>query len=387
MSSFIERMENVCRKILDRMEKVSGNEQATKESLIKPFFTALGYDTEDPDSWLPEYNADFPGKKRSEKVDYAVIRDGEPVIFIEAKAYNGSDSALVSKDGQLARYFNAKASVRISIITNGVLYRFFTDLSHENIQDEEPFWVFDIRNAKKQDFETLEMFAPPKIDVGAIRAWGDDHKSNVKVREFLKTILSNPEKSSEFVKFVLDQTYDGVKSKSVVEALTSKISNLMREAIDGCIKERLGLMPSQNQVADNGSSQPDDINTTVEELSAFATIKGVLSGAGRDTSALRFKDYSNWMNVSYKRNGNWFIRLYFNETPKFITVRLPVDRIKTLVGDSLEIQQRSSGASIPLSDPAEIDRFAKLICEAYDQCMAGKMADTEAESDDSKVAS
>ena len=84
MNEFLDKMTVTIRKILDRCEKVANNEQASKDSLIKPFFSALGYDTEDPDIWLPEYNADFAGKKPEvSKITEATMR-GEIKDFSES---------------------------------------------------------------------------------------------------------------------------------------------------------------------------------------------------------------------------------------------------------------------------------------------------------------
>jgi len=374
MSTFVEKMDEVCRKITARMDRVVGNEQASKESLIKPFFNALGYDTEDPDLWSPEYNADFVGRKRSEKVDYAILKDFAPLILIEAKAFTGNDSALVSKDGQLARYFNATPSVKVSIITNGVVYRFFTDLARENVQDDEPFYTFDCRTASKADFEILEKFSPAQFDVAAIRDWADDHKNNQKVRRFLTKILTEPHASVEFVKFVLEMTYDGVKSKNVVESFSLKFPSLMRETLDSIIKNRLGLgglgeALKSTEVRENDSAT---IATSDEELHAYHTIRGILAGAGKDVSEVRYKDYPKWFNVSYRRDGNWFIRLYFNDSPKTMLVRIPLAKCHQVYGSSDRIHQRSAGTAIELDDSIDLAGFARVIFEAFDSCLSGK---------------
>lgn len=49
-----------------------------------PLFQALGYDVFNPMEFVPEYTADV-GIKKGEKVDYAILTDGEPTILVEAK--------------------------------------------------------------------------------------------------------------------------------------------------------------------------------------------------------------------------------------------------------------------------------------------------------------
>ena len=64
-------------------------EEATKTSLIMPFFQILGYDIFNPLEFVPEFTADV-GIKKGEKVDYAIIMDSNPVMLIEAKAVTES---------------------------------------------------------------------------------------------------------------------------------------------------------------------------------------------------------------------------------------------------------------------------------------------------------
>ena len=73
---------------IDRVEMLKDTiqtEEATKMSLIVPFFQILGYDVFNPLEFCPEYTADV-GIKKGEKVDYAILVKNEPVILIEAKA-------------------------------------------------------------------------------------------------------------------------------------------------------------------------------------------------------------------------------------------------------------------------------------------------------------
>ena len=59
-------------------------EEATKNAFIMPLISLLGYDVFNPMEVIPEYTCDV-GTKKGEKVDYAIIHDGEPIMLIEAK--------------------------------------------------------------------------------------------------------------------------------------------------------------------------------------------------------------------------------------------------------------------------------------------------------------
>ena len=67
------------------MKDTVSTEEATKMSLIVPMFQILGYDVFNPLEFCPEYTADI-GIKKGEKVDYAILDNGEPNILIECKS-------------------------------------------------------------------------------------------------------------------------------------------------------------------------------------------------------------------------------------------------------------------------------------------------------------
>ncbi len=118
-------------------------EEAAKHALVLPFISALGYDIFDPTEVIPEFTADF-GLRHGEKVDYAIMREGKPALLVECKKV--SDPLHVSGASQLARYFSV-TEARIGVLTNGIVYRFFSDLEADNVMDSEPFLEIDLTSA------------------------------------------------------------------------------------------------------------------------------------------------------------------------------------------------------------------------------------------------
>lgn len=159
-------------------------EEATKNSLVMPFISALGYDIHDPLEVIPEFTADA-GVKQHEKVDYAIVKDGKPIILVECKSAGVS----LGKGhlSQLLRYY-AVTDARFGILTNGVEYRFYTDLRKRNVMDESPFLVVDLRELKEGQVEEICRFAKPVFDAQAI--WDLVHTRVTEQRE-LKTIADN----------------------------------------------------------------------------------------------------------------------------------------------------------------------------------------------------
>lgn len=76
-------------------------EESTKMSLVVPLFQLLGYDVFNPNEFCPEYIADV-GIKKGEKVDYAILENGQPNILVECKSCS---EQLDKHSSQLFRYF------------------------------------------------------------------------------------------------------------------------------------------------------------------------------------------------------------------------------------------------------------------------------------------
>ena len=120
LSQFINRIKTIIPSLQ--------TEEATKTAIIMPFFTLLGYDVFNPNEFAPEYVADV-GIKRGEKVDFAILQDGAPVIIIEAKSVNRN---LEKHDSQLFRYFST-TTAKFAILTNGIRYRFYTEIGRAHV--------------------------------------------------------------------------------------------------------------------------------------------------------------------------------------------------------------------------------------------------------------
>lgn len=120
--------------LLKKYENENFIEEQTKMYLIAPFLNLMGYNVFNPDDVIAEFVADI-GNKKGEKVDYALKINGEIEILIEAKAIK---DPLFTHDTQLKRYFNV-TKAKIGILTNGIIYKFFTDLDEKNIMDNKPF--------------------------------------------------------------------------------------------------------------------------------------------------------------------------------------------------------------------------------------------------------
>ncbi|MCY4562402.1 MAG: hypothetical protein OXC03_08965 [Flavobacteriaceae bacterium] len=60
------------------------DERTTESWFIEPFLVALGYDVSEPKLVKPQYIVDHNAPNKN-KVDYAIFKDGKPIIFVEGE--------------------------------------------------------------------------------------------------------------------------------------------------------------------------------------------------------------------------------------------------------------------------------------------------------------
>lgn len=232
---FIDQVKQFSKRMLSMKDSLQ-TEEATKTSLIMPFFSMLGYDVFNPDEFTPEFTADV-GIKKGEKVDYAILQNGDPVILIEAK-WIGEN--LDRHDSQLFRYFGT-TKAKFAILTNGQFYRFFTDLDEPNKMDEKPFLEIDLANVKEAQVSELKKFCKTNFDVSEIFDVASELKYSNEFRSILSGELQSP--SDDFVRFFLGKVYDGRLTQPTIEkfrpvlkkSLNAYISELMSDKIKAAL--------------------------------------------------------------------------------------------------------------------------------------------------------
>jgi len=308
-------------------------EEATKMSFIVPLFQLLGYDVFDSSEFVPEYTADV-GTKKGEKVDYAVVINGEPTIIIEAKWCGES---LEKHDSQLIRYFHA-TSAKFAILTNGIIYRFFTDLDDPNKMDEKPFLEINMLDLKDSHINELKKFAKENFDASKIFGSASELKYTNSTKQRIIQELENP--SDGFIKFIISDVYDGVKVQRIIDDFRPIIKNAFTQYINELIDERLKRAMESQKASDIKAEPPADVSevleeapsriiTTEEEIQAFYIVKGILS----DTfpiESITYKDTESYFVVTFDNNvRKWICRLKLSEKIKYLI--LPAHDNKTTV--------------------------------------------------------
>lgn len=295
-------LENINLSVIDKIE----TEEATKMSLILPFIQELGYNVFDINEVIPEYTADI-GKRKGEKVDYAIKINDKINFIIEAKPVYDD---LKKHPKQLSRYF-ANTDTKIGILTNGVVYQFFTDVEKDNIMDEEPFYEFNIQNYNKKDIEQLSAFTKENFD--ATKLYGKAEKLRItdSIAEYLINEFENP--SDEFTKLVLNAVYDGIKTQTVVNEYKAYITDVYNKIIDKeLVKKMKIIFPDKDINIEEVKTKKNEtiIETTETELAIFNYLQ-VLLQEEVDLEKISWKDNASYFNVLYDNKvTKWIIRVY-----------------------------------------------------------------------------
>lgn len=317
----LEKFNNAIKNLGDRIEALKTTiktEEATKTSLIMPFFQLLGYDVFNPTEFSPEYIADV-GIKKGEKVDYAILEGGQPTILIEAKSIS---EKLTKHDSQLFRYFGT-TTAKLGILTNGDEYKVFTDLEEPNKMDKTPFFTFFLSDLKDNQLPEILKFHKENFDLNNISKAASDLKYLNYIKEFLTKEINDP--SEEFVKYMINEIYDGMKTKAVLDKFTPVVKKGFRQFIAEQVNSKLSAALNSSVTLEKSEDIEDDINlnesqiiTTEEEIEAYTTTKLLLKDT-IDLTRIFYRDNKSYFNIIIDDNiRRWILRLYINNSRKFI---------------------------------------------------------------------
>lgn len=254
-------------------------EEATKNSFIMPFINALGYDVFNPFEVIPEMVCDI-GTKKGEKIDYAIMKDGDPIILVECKHWKQD---LNLHDNQLLRYFHV-SKAKFGLLTNGIIYRFYTDLIEKNKMDEKPFLEIDITDLKDSHIDELKKFHKSYFNIESILSSANELKFTGELKNLLAKEFANP--SPELTKYFAKQVYEGPITARLLEQFTlltkKSISNYINDLIAERLKSAMKSEQEEKPEADKSgipAAEGESINeveTTKEEIEGYLIVKSII---------------------------------------------------------------------------------------------------------------
>lgn len=289
-------------------------EEAAKTALVLPFFQALGYDVFNPSEVIPEYIAAVPGKK-GDKVDYALCADGKVNMLVECKP--STVDLDVKHAEQLFRYFTA-TDARVAILTNGVIYKFFTDTEKPNIMDAKPFFVFSLDAIKRSDPQTLERFTKGQFDIGAIIAEAGRLKLESLVRIEVEREFAQP--SEDWVRAIAKR----ISTAPLNAALRETYGQLIGAAIAALVRDRVNerltsalhvANPEPVTIEEGGTDDPsegDGVITTEDEIGGFRIVQAI-AARHVDPNRVVIRDSKSYCAILLDDNNRKTLaRLHFN---------------------------------------------------------------------------
>lgn len=276
---FIDQLRVLSTRVAANKDRIH-TEEATKNAMVMPFIQILGYNVFDPLEVTPELIADV-GTKKGEKVDYAILRDGKPIMLFECKRSGGDLN--INNASQLFRYFHV-TEARFGVLTNGLVYRFFTDLEKPNKMDEKPFFEFNLLEFKDRDVDELKKFAKAAFDIDTILTTANDLKYTRAIQNKLADWLAAP--PDDFVKMVAG---DLIGTKRFTPLIREQFATITKRAFEQLLGERIndrlkGAMTSELPAAAAAEAPvipvegvtEQQIVTTAEEIEGFHAVRAIL---------------------------------------------------------------------------------------------------------------
>jgi predicted type IV restriction endonuclease len=318
---FRNRLLSYAKKVIDKAPQAQ-NEEATKQYLIIPFFALLGYDPYDPDEIVPEADASFSDKFKN-RVDYAIRKEGDPVIAVEAKKVG---SLTTANRGELKGYYNAMPTVKLGILTDGIIYQLYSDTEEENLMDDEPYTVVDLEKVAQEGItddalDALSNVHSAKFDPGNV---GAEARRKIYISSYVEALdaaFKDPNES--VIRTLIDLAgIEGNKTSKLLQEHKHYITEAMSMFFDKKLLERVGFaerevvplpdpQPPPPTEEDQSNEPPKidaDIVTTEEEQAVYDYVRQRLpfliprdEEIFRKLDHINAKDYKGTFIVSYKK--------------------------------------------------------------------------------------
>ncbi|ACJ73673.1 type I restriction enzyme HsdR N-terminal domain-containing protein [Borreliella afzelii] len=325
--NFIKSIKAVSRKIQNNKDLIE-NEAQTRQNLIDPFLDAMGYDHTDLSIVKVEDKADIPKLNGLKKVDYIIYptkKDEEPTILIEAK-YHNSKEKLGNYLKQLKPYFenirSQEKRVEFGVLTDGIEYRFYSDLDKDNLLDNEPFMVINLEKLTTKDFGYLKKFSRNSLNIEAARAFALEKKYTDKLLAYLKKEIKNT--SDDFLEFF--KTKIDFKKTHLDELFNNIIKNVFSVFNE---KHDILVDIKKNNIEDGIDPGIKDNNIKTENLKKFEKLNLDMKAIYKNLESFIFALNSNEIEkletkcyTGFRVQGRYFVDFSFRPRVNKINITI-----------------------------------------------------------------
>lgn len=320
----MEKLKSLSEKINQQGSGIK-TEEATKNAFVMPFIhNILGYDVFDPNEVTPEFIADV-GTKKGEKVDYAILLNSEVQILIECKKLG--EPLNINHASQLFRYFHV-TTARISILTNGQVFQFYTDLDAPNKMDQKPFLELDLLDIDDYIIPELKKLTKAAFDLESVLSAAGELKYLSQIKKIVANQFITPD--DDFVKLFASRVYEGTITQRVRDQFSSLTKRALSQFLNDQINERLKSAMSSNAIAavvadtpeakDIQETQDNSITTTLEEIEGYHVVRAIVREAV-DAKRVVQRDTQSYMGILLDDNNRKPIcRLHFNRAQKYLGI-------------------------------------------------------------------
>ncbi len=335
---FADRVREMAERFKRRVDHIK-TEEATKTALVMPFISNVwGYNVSDPTEVVPEFTADV-GIKKGEKVDYAILKDDKPIILFECKRQGANLNE--EQASQLHRYFAVVPTARFGVLTDGIIYRFYSDLERPNVMDAQPFLEFNMLGFEEDLAEELKKFTKSSFDLDQILTTASELKYTREIKRILAVEWSSP--SDEFVRFLASRVRSGGTTKVVIQRFKETAKLALHQFLSDRARERLEQAasleqkPQEQQTSSEAKEreEPGDhgVVTSEEELEGYYIVKAILREVV-DAKRVSIRDVKSYCGILLDNNNvKPICRLHFNRPQKYLGLfdeqkheeRVPID--------------------------------------------------------------
>lgn len=348
-----DKIHELSLRIPNMLEKL-GTEEATKLSLVVPFIEALGYIVSDPTDVIPEYTADV-GIKKGEKVDYALLIDGNPKILIECKHHNIDLKNDRQSYSQLFRYCAATKEKEVSfgVLTNGLIYKFYADLDKQNVIDKEPFFEFDMmRDVKEPAVEELRKFSKFLFNRTSIRETALELKYKKETKDLLYDQLQNPDR--ELVRFVATKIYGRNLTSHWMKKFTVYTKLALNEVIKDKVTQAANTLVSSLEPGGLPGPSTEIVSPANQADESYYIIRTILREVVHP-NRVTMRNFKNYFGILLDDNQRKpLCHLHFSDSQKYVVFF----DTKTTAPERVSIQN--------LYDLSEYSERLKASVERYD---------------------
>ena len=349
-----DSIKGIARKINEHGASLT-TEEATKTAVILPFIAqVLGYDVFDPSEVLPEFTADI-GTKKGEKVDFAILREGEVQMLIECKQIGAPLD--INHASQLFRYFHV-TNARIGVLTNGQRWHFFTDLDQPNKMDQRPFLRLDLLDVDPYALPELQKLTKATFDLDSVLSAAEELKYISGIKAAIRDQFTQP--SEEFVRLLAASVYDRPMTAKMREFFGGVVANACKQWVTDQVNARLktalqgqGVAVSVTNDAEveaqpetENPTRGDDLETTIEEVEGYNIVRAI-AVSEVPVERIVARDTKSYYGVLLDDNNRKPIcRLHFNRQQKYIGLldeakaeqRIPLERVSDIYQHAEQIR-------------------------------------------------